>query len=97
MAHLGNKNLNNEAQILIFSLYKMTNPISHFFLTIFLRKAKLFLLMYSSMCVCLGVCVHAHVCTQRPEGMSSIFLSLFSTLFIMVGSLTEPRAGCWLN
>lgn len=89
MAHLGNENLNNEAQILIFSLYKMTNPISHCFLTIFLRKAKLFLLMCSSMCVCLGVCVHACIHALRGQRECPIFSSVSSSPYLLWWDLSR--------
>lgn len=80
MAHLGNENLNNEAQILIFSfyfsIYEMTNLISHCFLTILFEESKTLSFNVFKHVVCLGACVHAHACmcacmhtcTQRPEG-----------------------------
>lgn len=110
MAHLGNENLNNEAQILIFSfyfsIYEMTNLISHCFLTILFEESKTlsFNVFKHVVCAWVLVCMLMHACVRAcihalrgQRGMSSIFLNLFSTLFIMVGSLREPRAGCWLN
>lgn len=70
MAHLGNENLNSEAQILIFSfyfsIYEMTNLISHCFLTIFFEESKTLLMCSSMLCVlgCLCACSFVHVCVH---------------------------------
>lgn len=90
MAHLGNENLNNEAQILIFSfyfsIYEMTNLISHCFLTILFEESKtLSFNVFKHVvcaCSCMHVCVHAYMHSEA-RGECLVFSSISSLPYLL--------------